>query len=43
MTKIVLIGAAILAAGFALMLFVGKPAGPNNCKSGDTACDYTKG
>ncbi len=36
--------AAIIAV-IALALAVSgcKPAGPNNCKSGDTACDHTKG
>lgn len=39
--------AFVLLVAFSAALAVAackpKPAGPNNCQNGDTACDYTKG
>ncbi len=32
-----------MAAMLALSVAACKPAGPNNCKSGDVSCDHTKG
>lgn len=40
--SLILIAAAVLVVVIGLFV-IGKPAGPNNCKSGDVSCDYTKG